>query len=145
MKQRLPSLILAAEILHRIGAFKPLLPLGGQTVIETLINRYRSAGISDMLVVLGQSGLRGQNGSGKAAHFAGPLMNTMIRNVLFHSGRFEKSEPGNRRFFLQPATFRLSVRKRLAAFINIRREKKAGICYPCHEGRQGYPPLIARR
>ncbi|MEA4923072.1 MAG: histidine phosphatase family protein [Eubacteriaceae bacterium] len=47
------GVILAAGYSSRMGAFKPLLPLGGKTVIETVIDSATDAGIEDIVVVTG--------------------------------------------------------------------------------------------
>jgi CTP:molybdopterin cytidylyltransferase MocA len=47
------AVILAAGRSHRMGAFKPLLPFGKQTVIESCIDYLRKAGIENIVVVLG--------------------------------------------------------------------------------------------
>ena len=51
--ERIAALILAAGRSSRMGGFKPLLDLGGRTVLETLVETYRAAGLGDLLVVLG--------------------------------------------------------------------------------------------
>ena len=50
---RVAALILAAGQSRRMGAFKPLLPFGDQSVIESCIHHLRSAGIEDVIVVIG--------------------------------------------------------------------------------------------
>ena len=47
------AIILAAGRSERMGAFKPLLPFGPKTVIETCIENMRSGGIETVVVVLG--------------------------------------------------------------------------------------------
>ena len=51
--QGIAGLIPAAGFSSRMGAFKPLLPLGRNTIIERVINLFRTQGITDVLVVLG--------------------------------------------------------------------------------------------
>jgi molybdenum cofactor cytidylyltransferase len=48
------AIVLAAGRSQRMGAFKPLLPFGPKTVIETCIKNLRDAGIESVVVVLGQ-------------------------------------------------------------------------------------------
>jgi molybdenum cofactor cytidylyltransferase len=48
------AIILAAGRSQRMGAFKPLLPFGPTTVIETCIENLRAGGIKNIVVVLGQ-------------------------------------------------------------------------------------------
>ncbi|HLN97169.1 MAG TPA: nucleotidyltransferase family protein [Pyrinomonadaceae bacterium] len=47
------AIILAAGQSSRMGAFKPLLPFGSKTVIETCIENIRDGGIEDIVVVAG--------------------------------------------------------------------------------------------
>ena len=48
------AIILAAGRSERMGAFKPLLPFGANTVIEATIDYLRAGGIDTVIVVLGQ-------------------------------------------------------------------------------------------
>ena len=47
------AVILAAGRSHRMGAFKPLLSFGKQTVIESCIDYLRKGGVDTIIVVLG--------------------------------------------------------------------------------------------
>jgi CTP:molybdopterin cytidylyltransferase MocA len=47
------AILLAAGRSSRMGAFKPLLPFGDTTVIESCINNLRTAGIENIVVVVG--------------------------------------------------------------------------------------------
>ncbi|MDF2874967.1 MAG: metal dependent phosphohydrolase, partial [Sporomusa sp.] len=51
--QNIAALILAAGFSSRMGAFKPLLPFGESSVIETVVNTFRQAGVADIRVVVG--------------------------------------------------------------------------------------------
>ena len=48
------AIILAAGRSERMGAFKPLLPFGPQSVIQSCIRLLRAAGIDSIVVVVGQ-------------------------------------------------------------------------------------------
>jgi molybdenum cofactor cytidylyltransferase len=48
------AIILAAGRSQRMGAFKPLLPFGPKTVIETCIESIRGGGVKTIIVVIGQ-------------------------------------------------------------------------------------------
>jgi molybdenum cofactor cytidylyltransferase len=48
------AVVLAAGRSERMGAFKPLLPFGPTTVIETCIENLRGGGVGTVIVVLGQ-------------------------------------------------------------------------------------------
>lgn len=47
------AILLAAGQAKRMGAFKPLLPFGNQSVIQSVIAQFRSAGIENVVVVVG--------------------------------------------------------------------------------------------
>jgi molybdenum cofactor cytidylyltransferase len=47
------AIVLAAGLSRRMGAFKPLLPFGDSTVIESCINNLRAAGVEKIVVVTG--------------------------------------------------------------------------------------------
>ena len=47
------AIILAAGRSRRMGKFKPLLPFGNQTVIESCVSNLRAAGVAEIVVVLG--------------------------------------------------------------------------------------------
>jgi molybdenum cofactor cytidylyltransferase len=47
------ALLLAAGRSRRMGAFKPLLPFGDGTVIESCINNLRAADVDEIIVVVG--------------------------------------------------------------------------------------------
>jgi len=47
------AIILAAGRSSRMGAFKPLLPFGDSTVIESCIRNLRAADVQDVIIVLG--------------------------------------------------------------------------------------------
>jgi molybdenum cofactor cytidylyltransferase len=47
------AIVLAAGRSSRMGAFKPLLPFGQKTVVETCIDNLRAGGIETLIVVIG--------------------------------------------------------------------------------------------
>ena len=50
---KVAAIVLAAGQSRRMGAFKPLLPFGEQTVIESCINNLRRASVDEIIVVAG--------------------------------------------------------------------------------------------
>lgn len=48
------AIVLAAGRSERMGAFKPLLPFGPKTVIETCIDNLRQGGVATIVVIIGQ-------------------------------------------------------------------------------------------
>jgi len=49
------AIVLAAGQSSRMGAFKPLLPFGTKTVIETCIDNLRDGGVRSVVVVIGEN------------------------------------------------------------------------------------------
>lgn len=47
------AIVLAAGRSRRMGKFKPLLPFGAQTVVETCVNNLRAAGAAQIVIVAG--------------------------------------------------------------------------------------------
>src|ERR1700716_2285695 len=47
------AILLAAGRSRRMGVFKPLLPFGDATVVESCIRNLRAAGVEDVIVVIG--------------------------------------------------------------------------------------------
>jgi CTP:molybdopterin cytidylyltransferase MocA len=142
-EEKIAALILAAGRSSRMGAFKPLMPLGGQTVLEILINLYRSVEISDMLVVLGHQ-----------AADVRPILEAQgipwTINEQYDQGMFSSIQAGVKNlhpdckaFFLHPADIPLVRPETINRLMNIRGGETTSICYPCHEGRRGHPPLIS--
>ena len=52
-KDQISAILLAAGRSRRMGAFKPLLPFGDTTVIESCLNNLHTAGIENIVVVVG--------------------------------------------------------------------------------------------
>ncbi len=52
-KVHLAAMVLAAGYSSRMGAFKPLLTLGGRTAVESCVRLFHNAGVEDIAVVVG--------------------------------------------------------------------------------------------
>jgi molybdenum cofactor cytidylyltransferase len=50
---KVAAILLAAGRSRRMGAFKPLLPFGNQTVVEACVNHLLDGGVETLIVVLG--------------------------------------------------------------------------------------------
>src|SRR2546423_7160644 len=51
--ESITAVLLAAGHSRRMGAFKPLLPFGGVSVVETCVENLRAAGVAEIVVVVG--------------------------------------------------------------------------------------------
>jgi CTP:molybdopterin cytidylyltransferase MocA len=76
------AILLAAGRSRRMGAFKPLLPFGGVTVVEACVNALSEAGTAEVVVVVGH---RGDEVRAALAH---------LRGVRFALNEAEASEMG---------------------------------------------------
>lgn len=141
--EKIAALLLAAGYSSRMGEFKPLLPLGERTVIETAVHSFLRAGVEDVRVVLGH----------RAEQLAAVTGNTGIKTVLnenYPQGMYSSVKagvkslgPGVEAFFLLPVDNPLIKRRTLVELIRASRETRADITYPCFEGERGHPPLIS--
>ena len=137
------ALILCAGRSSRMGAFKPLLPLGEETLIERAIRLFREAGVADVTAVLGHRGecvlpiLE--------RHGVRPVLNDRYDEGMFSSlragvGSLNRSR---RAFFLLPVDIPFVRPETLLFLMDAFREGETDVCRPCSRGRYGHPPLIA--
>jgi molybdenum cofactor cytidylyltransferase len=137
------ALILCAGRSSRMGAFKPLLPLGEETLIERAIRLFREAGVADVKVVLGHRAdcvlpvLE--------RHGVRPVLNDRYDEGMFSSLRVGVGSlnQGCRAFFLLPVDIPLVKPETLVSLMDALREGEIDVCRPCFRGRYGHPPLIA--
>lgn len=137
------ALIPAAGFSSRMGAFKPLLPLGETTVIERTIQVFRSAGLSDIRVVTGFH----------SVDLRKPLKSKNVRQIEnrnFRDGMMASVktgvaslEPDRKAFFLLPADIPLVRPETLTTLLDSWADGQQNIVYPCFRGKRGHPPLIS--
>ncbi len=142
MTSRISAVILAAGFSSRMKTFKPLLPVGKKTMIQTVIDLFRNNGITDIVVVTGHNREQLE-----------PVVKNAGARPMFHpgfaSGMLGSIQKGIRHirpehagFFLlptdipavRPSTVRLMIRE---FHTNPHR-----IIMPCFKGQPGHPPLI---
>jgi CTP:molybdopterin cytidylyltransferase MocA len=129
-----------------MGNFKPLLPLGKSTVVETAVESFLGAGIEDIRVVLGH------RADEVAPVVAGHRGVTFLPNQNYAEGMFSSVQTGVsslgpevEAFFMLPADNPLIKRRTLVEIIRVYCETGAAIVYPCFAGERGHPPLITAR
>jgi CTP:molybdopterin cytidylyltransferase MocA len=141
----LAGIILAAGYSSRMHQFKPLLPLGKSTVIETAIDGFIEAGIGNIVVVIGHN-----------AEALKPLLDhkkiQWVYNSRFDEGMFtsilaglnalEKSVHG---FLLLPADIPLVKKKTINQLCEAFDSSNKDIIYPVYLGRRGHPPIISAK
>ncbi|MFH1027816.1 MAG: NTP transferase domain-containing protein [Pseudomonadota bacterium] len=142
MNQPLTAIILAAGYSSRMGAFKPLLPFGGTTVLERVVALFRGAGVDDVRVVVGHC----------SAELLPLLKSLDVRPLLnerYQEGMFSsvvaaaESLEGKGSFFLLPVDIPLVRRKTVELLSRSYQSTGKGILYPAFRGMRGHPPLIS--
>lgn len=136
------AILLAAGRSRRMGAFKPLLPFGAQTVIETCIDNLRAAGVDEIVVVLG---FRAAELRSRLAHL--PLRFAVNEQVESEMGvsiaRGVEGLSGGTGAALialgdQPAVTAQEIKNVMAAH----RRTGARLVVPQWQGRGGHPVLV---
>jgi molybdenum cofactor cytidylyltransferase len=143
-RAHLSVIILAAGCSRRMGTFKPLLPLGGTTVVERVVNLYRSAGIDDIRIVAGHKADELRNAPG--------LRNVRcIVNHAYATGMYSSFvtglrdlPDGCRNFFAHPVDVPMVRRSTLESLIAASERYPADIIHPCFDGRRGHPPVVPK-
>lgn len=137
------ALIPAAGFSSRMGALKPLLPIGRSTAIEEAVIRFHEAGIRDVRVVMGSR-------SEKIAPILDRLAVRKIFNPEYAKGMFSSIRAGIsslgpeiEAFFLLPSDVSLVKPATIEALVRAYRKGNAMVVYPRFEGYRGHPPLIS--
>ena len=138
------GVVLAAGTSSRMGAFKPLRPLGRATVLETAIATLRDAGVDDVVVVTGHRGDELEAAIARAGA-------RRAHNARYLQGMYTSVQAGvaalnptARAFFLLPCDIPRPGVETVRALAAAR--QAAGdpdVVYPVHAGRRGHPPLIS--
>jgi CTP:molybdopterin cytidylyltransferase MocA len=122
--------------------FKPLLPLGNETVLERVIRVFRKAGVGDVRVVVG--------------HRMGDLIPMIERtnanvviNPNYSTGMFSSVQAGvnsipkkSEAFFVHPVDIPMIYSSTITQMIDQHDAHEGMILYPCYRGNRGHPPLI---
>lgn len=141
--RHLGALVLAAGYSSRMGRFKPLLPFGRSSVIESAIELLRQAGVGDIAAVVGY----------RAAELQ-PLLNRLgvrcVLNPAYDRGMYSsvlagfRSLPGDiAACFLLPGDMPGVQSGTIRLLADDYAIHQAPVTYPVAGGRRGHPPLIA--
>jgi molybdenum cofactor cytidylyltransferase len=139
----LAAVVLAAGRSSRMGAFKPLLPFGAETVIECVLSACVAAEVRRIRVVVGWNARR-----------LIPLLDgrgvPWVKNERFAEGMYRSLQvgvgslpAGVDAFFVLPGDMplvRSETLRRLAAEWD---PAGSRILYPHFEGKHGHPPLLS--
>lgn len=142
-KDSLAAIIVAAGYSFRMKRFKPLLSLGGSTVLEKAVHSFQNAGIKDIRVVVGHR-----------ANELSPVLDRLgvqtIVNTNYSEGMFSSVTAGVKSlrpavtgFFLLPVDNPIVNRDTLEMLQNAFFSTEFGIVYPIYQGMRGHPPLIS--
>lgn len=139
--QTIDCLVPAAGQSSRMGSWKPLLPFGDSSIVETVVSNALCACRRVLLV----AGYRGEE---LAARFALQPMVTVVHNPDWPLGMFSSLQAGIRLAetpwlfitlgdmpWIRPAVY--------AALLRCPRDHDA--VFPAHDGRRGHPVLIGPR
>ncbi len=136
------AIILAAGESRRMGQPKQLLPFAGKTMLECVIDAFRSPRVDEIRVVLGY----------KADEIAAKIAHTsckIVKNDRYPLGMFTSMQAGLRELPKKTRVVMLAVcdqprLKRETVEILIEKFEKGRhkILIPSYNGRQGLPPLL---
>lgn len=139
------ALILAAGRSRRMGAFKPLLPLGGETVLERSVRSALEGGARSAVVVTGNradelEALLLGRWPERVRCVRNPdwAASDMLRSVQTGAAALGPCSA----FFLLPGDMPLVKKSSFFALLAEREHSGAPLVLPRHQGRQGHPPLI---
>jgi len=136
------AIILAAGESRRMGHPKQLLPFGDQTMLECVIDAFRSPRVDEIRVVLGY---KADEIAAKIAH--APC--TIVRNDRYQQGMFSSIQAGLRGLPKNTKIVMIAVcdqprlkRQTVETLIEKFEQGRHKILIPSYSGRQGHPPLL---
>jgi len=137
------AIVLSAGFSERMGGFKPLMMLGGMTILERVIRLFHSVGVGRIHVVVGH----------RAAEVSPWIDRWGARSVVnarFAEGMFSSVAAGvssldaaTASFFVLPVDIPLVRPATLRDLLQAFPAGSAAICHPTFAGRRGHPPLIS--
>jgi molybdenum cofactor cytidylyltransferase len=139
------AIVLAAGRSRRMVAFKPLLPFGDSTVTESCINNFISAGIEEIVVVIGHRGdqVRAQLEPYPVTFVVNPNPDSeMSASIALGVGRVSEEA---RAVLVTPVDHPAVPAKIIGLIVDEWRRTHAGLVQPEHAGRGGHPVLIDLR
>ena len=141
--QKVTAVILAAGSSSRMKDFKPLLLLGGMTILERVIRLFHQNGISDTQVVVGyRSGDLFPLLQSCGARW---VVNESYREEMFSSviAGISRLDVDREAFFFLPMDIPLVRPRTIRDMLKAYPRTGKHILYPTFQGRRGHPPLIA--
>jgi CTP:molybdopterin cytidylyltransferase MocA len=143
MAGKVAAIILAAGYSERMGEFKPLLPLGGITILERTVTLFKGVGINDVRVVTGHRGAELTPLLTRLG--ACPVPNARYPDGMFSSVTAAVATLGNEVdiFFVLPVDVPLVRPATIRRLLQFSRQEPGKVIYPRFLSKRGHPPLIA--
>lgn len=138
---RFAAIVLAAGFSSRMESFKPLLPIGGETITDRLISTFRQNGVEVCLVV-------GWRQHELRAHIKTQNVR-IVENSYYHLGMFTSIQAGLRclrdgyeAFFVMPVDIPLVRPFTIWCLLEATKRHPDKLIYPVFNKIRGHPPLI---
>ena len=134
------AVILSGEYSSRLDGFKPLMKLGGQTLLERAVHLFKSSGVDRIVVVCSHC-------KKEVKKEAARLRIKSVYNKEYERGMYSSVCAGVQlmqdvdAFFLLPVDIPVIRPVTLAALCSCSQTKK--VVYPAFLGERGYPPRIS--
>ncbi len=142
MEQGIAAVVLAAGLSTRMGRFKPLLPLGGATVLGAAVASMRRAGVEEVVVVTGYR-------AGELARSIAGAGARAVHNPAFESGMYSSVRAGVAALsgaveatLVLPCDIPLVSPDTIRALVARWRAHRPPVVHPVCGGRRGHPPLL---
>lgn len=142
---RLGGLIAAAGQSRRMGAFKPMLELGGEPLIWRSVESLRSLGIKRIVVVAGREAETLEN-------LLIPRGVTVVRNLHYTKNQMLDSVKlgletltDTEGLFFLPGDVPLVAQHTVRLLLAEAQRGADAVIYPTYGGRRGHPPFISQR
>jgi CTP:molybdopterin cytidylyltransferase MocA len=144
----IPAVVLAAGKSTRMGRTKALLPLGGETFVSRIVRTFRSAGVEEVVVVVGHDAERVSDVLSRMD--AAPRV---IVNPDYESGQLSSilaglravDRPGVHAMLLTLVDVPLVAADTVRAVLSRYRTSSAPVVRPVNGNRHGHPVLLDRR
>lgn len=141
------GLILAAGLSSRMGEFKPLMPVGDKTLIESSVQSMLNGGVACVTVVLGHRGAEVEKVLANA--FSQNQLHTVYNSQYKTTDMLQSVKTGIQAmpvcdaFFLLPGDMPAVSSNTFFAVQAAMRKTGAKLAFPTVEGWRKHPPLIS--
>lgn len=147
-RRMIPAVVLAAGKSTRMGRTKALLPLGGETFVSRIIHTFRSAGVEDVVVVVGHDAELVSRALGAIEPAPRVILNPHYESGQLSSvlaGLRAIDRPGVAAMLMTLVDVPLVSVETVRAVLMHYRSTSAAVVRPVNGARHGHPVLIDRR